>query len=65
MDHLRLMGNGAHSKYQLLIQNIHNRKHIMLSDEAKRNLALHRKLKQLAFFSYFLDKGMNFTVTTV
>lgn len=25
IDHLRLLGNGAHSKYKLLIENIDNR----------------------------------------
>lgn len=42
MDHLRLLGNGAHSKYKLLIENIDKRLDNIygLSDEDKGNVAL-------------------------
>lgn len=42
MDHLRLLGNGAHSKYKLLLENIDNRLDNIygLSDEDKGNVAL-------------------------
>lgn len=41
MDHLSLLGNGAHSKYKLLIENIDNRSANIhgLSDEDKGNVA--------------------------
>lgn len=42
MDHLRLLGNGAHSKYKLLTENINNRLDNIcgLSDEDKENATL-------------------------
>lgn len=42
MDHLRLLDNGAHSKYKLLIENIDNKLANIygLSDEDKGNGAL-------------------------